>query len=110
MRLAYAVALSRGSSAVRPRLRASDAMTRFALGVTPTSDSHDCRGRVQEALKDHGMSAIGPQRTSLVAPHMSAFGVERTWHVALHESAFDPADIDIFTMHVWWRTNRRFFI
>src|SRR5262249_3197855 len=54
------------------------------------------------------MSAIGPKRTSLVAPHMSAFrgkadmtiwaclllrsllGVKRTWVGALHMSAFDP--------------------
>ena len=55
------------------------------------------------------MSAIGPKRTSPVAPHMSAFGggkaditffespllrsllgVKRTWVVALHMSAFDP--------------------
>src|SRR5262245_51372746 len=54
------------------------------------------------------MSAIGPKRTSLVAPHMSAFGgkadmtvcgcllfrsllgVKRTWAIALHMSAFDP--------------------
>src|SRR5262249_36248284 len=54
------------------------------------------------------MSAFGPKRTSLVAPHMSAFrgkadmtvcrcplsrsllGVKRTWVVALHMSAFDP--------------------
>jgi hypothetical protein len=54
------------------------------------------------------MSAIGPQRTSLFAPHMSAFGVKadmadcgsplsrsllgvkRTWPVALHMSAYDP--------------------
>ena len=25
------------------------------------------------------MSAFGPKRTSVVAPHMSAFGVKRTW-------------------------------
>ena len=54
------------------------------------------------------MSAIGPKRTSLAAPHMSAFGgkadmalcgislsrsllgEERTWACALHMSAFDP--------------------
>ena len=54
------------------------------------------------------MSAIGPKRTSLVAPHMSAFGgkadmaycgmslsrsllgVKRTCVFALHMSAFDP--------------------
>jgi hypothetical protein len=54
------------------------------------------------------MSAIGPKRTSLVAPHMSAIGckadmafcgitlsrslsgVKRTWLVAAHMSAFDP--------------------
>jgi hypothetical protein len=54
------------------------------------------------------MSAIGPKRTSLVAPHMSAFGgkadmafcrislsrsllgVKRTWVAALDMSAFDP--------------------
>src|SRR5262245_55195797 len=54
------------------------------------------------------MSAFGPKRTSLVAPHMSAFrgkadmtiwaslflrsllGVKRTWVGALHMSAFDP--------------------
>jgi hypothetical protein len=54
------------------------------------------------------MSAIGPKRTSLVAPHMSAFGgkadtlrcgvtllrslsgAKRTCLVALHMSAFDP--------------------
>ena len=54
------------------------------------------------------MSAIGPKRTSLAAPHMSAFGgkadmaccgnplsrsllgVKRTWAVALHMSAYDP--------------------
>ena len=54
------------------------------------------------------MSAIGPKRTSLVAPHMSAFGgkadmafcgnplsgsllgVKRTWHIASHMSVFDP--------------------
>src|SRR5262245_37765529 len=54
------------------------------------------------------MSASGPKRTSLVAPHMSAFrgkadmtiwaclllrsrlGVKRTWVGALHMSAFDP--------------------
>src|SRR5512132_1258846 len=53
-------------------------------------------------------SAIGPKRTSPVAPHMSAFGgkadmtlcrnplsrsllgVKRTWLVAAHLSAFDP--------------------
>src|SRR5262245_35132303 len=54
------------------------------------------------------MSAIGPKRTSLVAPHISAFGgkadmaycgntlsrsllgVKRTCRFALHMSAFDP--------------------
>jgi hypothetical protein len=54
------------------------------------------------------MSAYGPKRTSLVAPHMSAFGgkadmaycgntlsrsllgVKRTCRFALHMSAFDP--------------------
>jgi len=54
------------------------------------------------------MSAFGPKRTSLVAPHMSAFGgkadmtvcgnplsrsllgVKRTCRFALHMSAFDP--------------------
>ena len=54
------------------------------------------------------MSAFGPKRTSLVAPHMSAFGGEadmtfaaclllrsllgakRTCLFALHMSAFDP--------------------
>src|SRR5215831_6926721 len=54
------------------------------------------------------MSAFGPKRTSLVAPHMSAFrgkadmtiwaclllrsllGVKRTWVGALHMSAIDP--------------------
>ena len=54
------------------------------------------------------MSATGPKRTSLVAPHMSAFrgkadmtiwaclllrslsGVKRTWVGALHMSAYDP--------------------
>src|SRR5262245_8802198 len=36
------------------------------------------------------MSALGPKRTSLVAPHMSAFGVKRTCRFALHMSAFDP--------------------
>src|SRR4029450_6475793 len=54
------------------------------------------------------MSAFGPKRTSLAAPHMSAFGgkadmafcggpllrsllgVKRTWLVAPHMSAFDP--------------------
>jgi hypothetical protein len=54
------------------------------------------------------MSAFGPKRTFVVAPHMSAFGgkgemtfcgsplsrsllgVKRTWLVALHMSAFDP--------------------
>jgi hypothetical protein len=54
------------------------------------------------------MSAIGPKRTSLVAPHMSAFGgkadmtigtcplswslsgVKQTSLVAAHMSAFDP--------------------
>ena len=59
-----------------------------------------------------GVSAIGPKRTSLVAPHMSAFGgkgdmtvrgnpllrsllgARRTSLVALHMSANDPkADI-----------------
>ena len=55
-----------------------------------------------------GMSAFGPKRTSLAAPHMSAFGgkadmtvcgkslsrsllgVKRTWLVAAHMSASDP--------------------
>ena len=54
------------------------------------------------------MSAFGPKRTSLVAPHMSAFGgkadmafceislsrsllgVKRTWLFAARMSAFDP--------------------
>jgi len=54
------------------------------------------------------MSAIGPKRTSLIAPHMSAFGgkaemaffgmslsrsllgVKRTWLFAAHMSAYDP--------------------
>jgi hypothetical protein len=52
------------------------------------------------------MSAFGPKRTSLVAPHMSAIGckaemafcgitlsrsgLKRTWLVAAHMSAFDP--------------------
>jgi hypothetical protein len=54
------------------------------------------------------MSAFGPKRTSLVAPHMSAFGgkadmtvcgsplsrsllgAKRTWAFASHMSAFDP--------------------
>jgi hypothetical protein len=54
------------------------------------------------------MSASGPKRTCLVAPHMSAcggkadmtvcgmsafavaIGVKRTWLVALHMSASDP--------------------
>ena len=54
------------------------------------------------------MSAYGPKRTSLVAPHMSSFGgkaditvcgnplsrsrlgVKRTWLFALHMSAYDP--------------------
>src|SRR5262245_40927331 len=54
------------------------------------------------------MSAIGPKRTWLSAPHMSAFGgkadmtvcgcllsrsllgLKRTWALALHTSAFDP--------------------
>src|SRR5262245_56618633 len=54
------------------------------------------------------LSAIGPKRTSVVAPHMSAFGgkadmtgcgcllsrsllgVKRTWLIALHMSAYDP--------------------
>ena len=59
-------------------------------------------------VKPSPMSAFGPKRTSLVAPHMSAFrgkadmtiwaclllrsllGVKRTWVGALHMSAFDP--------------------
>ena len=54
------------------------------------------------------MSAFGPKRTSLIAPHMSAFGgkaditiaacllsrsllgVKRTWVSALQMSAYDP--------------------
>jgi hypothetical protein len=54
------------------------------------------------------MPAIGPEQTSLVAPHMSAFGgkadmtgcrclllrselgVKRTWPIAPHMSANDP--------------------
>jgi hypothetical protein len=54
------------------------------------------------------MSADGPKRTSVIAPHMSAFGgkadmtvcgkslsrsllgVKRTWLVATHMSASDP--------------------
>src|SRR5262245_29030380 len=54
------------------------------------------------------MSAFGPKRTSVVAPHMSAFGgkadmtgcgsplsrsllgVKRTWLIAAHMSASDP--------------------
>jgi len=37
------------------------------------------------------MSAIGPKRTSLVAPHMSAFGGKADiCRFALHMSAFDP--------------------
>src|SRR5262249_935508 len=54
------------------------------------------------------MSAFGPKRTSVVAPHMSAFGgkadmtgcgcllsrsllgVKGTWLIAAHMSAYDP--------------------
>jgi hypothetical protein len=66
-----------------------------------------CPGRRGDRLGER-MSAIGPKRTSVVAPHMSAFGgkadmtvcgdpllrsllgVKRTCPVAAHMSAFDP--------------------
>src|SRR4029434_324681 len=65
------------------------------------------------------MSAIGPKRTSLVAPHMSAIGckadmafcvitlsrslsgVKRTWLVAAHMSAFDPKRTLMLQNHLW---------
>src|SRR5262245_35898739 len=65
------------------------------------------RGKADMPFCVH-MSAIGPKRTSLVAPHMSAFGgkadmtiwaclllrsllgAKRTCGFALHMSAFDP--------------------
>ena len=39
-------------------------------------------------MKD-GMSAIGPKRTSLAAPHMSAFGEKRT-SLNIAVSAYAP--------------------
>ena len=36
------------------------------------------------------MSAFGPKRTFLLAPHMSALGVKRTCSFALQMSAYDP--------------------
>jgi hypothetical protein len=78
----------------------SPSMNRHTGGPAPRRDGHRPTHRP--------MSAIGPKRTSLVAPHMSAFrgkadmsiwaclllrsllGVKRTWVGALHMSAFDP--------------------
>jgi hypothetical protein len=36
------------------------------------------------------MSAIGPKRTSVAAPHMSAFGGKVDMPIALRMSAFEP--------------------
>jgi len=38
------------------------------------------------------MSAIGPKRTSLVAPHMSAFGGEADITLTLKMSAYDQGE------------------
>jgi hypothetical protein len=73
----------------------------------PAAITKSTRAR-PHCLSDHEMSAFGPKRTSLVAPHMSAFGgkadmttgtcplswslsgVKQTSLVAAHMSAFDP--------------------
>src|SRR5262249_19409734 len=58
------------------------------LRLAPSESSHGRKRAKLSVLLP--MSAFGPKRTSLVAPHMSAFGPKRTSLVAPHMSAFDP--------------------
>ena len=66
-------------------LSEGDSFRTVALHGAPPAFTEARRG--EPVIRPRPMSASGPKRTSLVAPHMSAFEVKHTWRLHCHMCA-----------------------